>query len=258
MVIPANFNKLRWEALAKANIVFSRPWLDLDSDSARTVLDPFGLLGDVRDKKVLCLASGGGQQSAAFALLGADVTVFDFSPTQLERDVTAAEFYGVAIKTVEGDMRDLAAFEAQSFDIVWQPPSINNVRECGKVITEVSRVLSWGGFYQLEFINPFTMGVDENSWNGEGYLLKNPYIDGAQVTFDNPNWEIWDDEGNCQMVPAPRLVRHSLSTVINSLIDNELNILRFWEQVGTDSKPKSWGHLTSIAPATLGLWCRRR
>ena len=39
---------------------------------------------------VLCLAAGGGQQSVAFALLGANVTVFDLSETQLEHDRLAA------------------------------------------------------------------------------------------------------------------------------------------------------------------------
>ena len=35
---------------------------------------------------VLCLACGGGQQSVALALLNANVTVFDLSEGQLDRD----------------------------------------------------------------------------------------------------------------------------------------------------------------------------
>ena len=45
-------------------------------------------------KKVLCLASGGGQQSAMFALLGADVTVADISQGQLHGVVLAANRTG--------------------------------------------------------------------------------------------------------------------------------------------------------------------
>ena len=74
--------KERWEDLARARIVFSRPALDLDEASARRMLDPRGLLGSVEGKSVLCLAGGGGQQSAAFGLLGARVTVFDISETR--------------------------------------------------------------------------------------------------------------------------------------------------------------------------------
>src|SRR5215213_8220750 len=149
----ARHNKARWEALAKAGIEFSRPWLSLDRDSIREKLDRQGLLGELKGKNVLCLASGGGQQSAAFALLGADVTVLDFCETQLERDRQAAADYGIFVTTVLGDMRDLSALKRSYFDIVWQPPSINNVPEGRKVIEEASRVLKQGGFYYLEFGN---------------------------------------------------------------------------------------------------------
>ena len=38
------------------------------------------------EKKILCLASGGGQQGPILAATGADVTVFDNSTKQLEKD----------------------------------------------------------------------------------------------------------------------------------------------------------------------------
>ena len=90
----ARYNRERWEALAQANIGYSRPILDLDPRSAREVLDPYGIMGDVRGRDILCLAGGGGQQSAAFGLLGARVTVYDLSDTQLARDQEAAAHYG--------------------------------------------------------------------------------------------------------------------------------------------------------------------
>ena len=53
--------------------------LGLDEQSARAYVDSAGLLGDLHDREVLCLAGGGGQQSAAFANLGARVTVLDLT-----------------------------------------------------------------------------------------------------------------------------------------------------------------------------------
>ena len=82
----ARYNKERWEELARANVGFSRPYLDLDLTSAREAVDPEGMIDTFAGKDVLCLAGGGGQQSAAFALLGAKVTVLDLCETQLERD----------------------------------------------------------------------------------------------------------------------------------------------------------------------------
>ena len=82
----AEYNKARWKALAEADALFTRPKLDLDLVSAKELVDPNDRFGEIKEKTVLCLAGGGGQQSAAFALLGANVTVFDISNEQLERD----------------------------------------------------------------------------------------------------------------------------------------------------------------------------
>ena len=73
---------------------------------------------------LLALASGGGQQGPIFAAAGANVTVFDNSPRQLERDRMVAEREGLTnLRTVEGDARDLSMFADQSFDLVFNPVS---------------------------------------------------------------------------------------------------------------------------------------
>ena len=125
----ARFNQKRWDELAQSNVPYSRPMLDLDDDSARDFVDPEGILGDVRSKKVLCLAGGGGHQTAAFGLLGAEVAVLDLTLTQLDRDRQAAQHYGLQIQTCQGDMRDLSRFAADHFDIVHHAHSINFIPE---------------------------------------------------------------------------------------------------------------------------------
>src|ERR1700689_160420 len=72
---------------------------------------------------LLCLASGGGQQGPVLAAAGADVTVFDNSPRQLERDRQVADRDALSVRTVLGDMRDLSAFAAGRFDLVFNPVS---------------------------------------------------------------------------------------------------------------------------------------
>src|SRR5262249_2109595 len=59
--------------------------------------------------EVLCLASGGGQQSPVLAAAGASVTVLDNSPMQLAQDRLVADRDGLTIQTVQGDMADLSA-----------------------------------------------------------------------------------------------------------------------------------------------------
>lgn len=254
----STYNKTRWEALAQANVVFSRPALNLTAAGARQLLDPQKLMGDVADKQVLCLASGGGQQSVAFALLGAQVTVFDFAETQLQRDRDAAAHYGFAIHLVQGDMRDLSCFAENSFDVVWQPPSINYVPDVCRVFGEVARVLRHGGLYHLDCDNPFSMGLDERDWNGAAYPLNRPYADGVEVERANPCWEVWDEEGNCIMMPAPRQFRHTLGTVVNGLIQQDFMILGLWEETGAnlEAAPGTWDQFVRVAPPIFSLWSR--
>ena len=83
-------NRKRWNELARANVEYSRPFLDFTIEEAKIYVYRHGILKDVADKQVLCLASGGGQDSVAFGLLGADVTVYDLSDVQLEHDRQAA------------------------------------------------------------------------------------------------------------------------------------------------------------------------
>ncbi len=258
------YNKNRWEELAQSNVQFSRPRLDLDEANARELVDSQGLVGDLQDKKVLCLASGGGQQSAAFGLLGAQVTVFDLAETQLERDRQAAAHFGFQIRTIQGDMRDLSPFMQDEFDIVWQSYSINFIPEVQNVLREVNRVLRPRGLYYLEFSNPFTFqSVDDEGWDGKSYPLKLPYIDGQEVTSLVPGWGTWDVErspGEWVKVEGPKEFRHRLSTVINGLIRQHFVILGAWEEASGDpnAKPGSWEHYITYAPPWLKVWSQLR
>jgi ubiquinone/menaquinone biosynthesis C-methylase UbiE len=136
----ARINRERWNALARANVEYSRPFLDFTPEQAAQYVYRHGVIKDVTGKRVLCLASGGGQDSAAFGLLGADVTVFDLSDVQLERDRQAADHHGYPIVTLQGDMRDLSVFPSQTFDIVWQVYSINFIPTVQDLFTGVRRV----------------------------------------------------------------------------------------------------------------------
>ena len=103
----------------------------------------------------LCLACGGGQQGPVLAAAGANVTVFDNSPRQLDQDRFVAEREGLTnLKTVEGDMRDLSAFADESFDFIFHPVSNLFIHEIRPVWREAYRVLRHGGTMLAGFMNP--------------------------------------------------------------------------------------------------------
>jgi ubiquinone/menaquinone biosynthesis C-methylase UbiE len=109
---------------------------------------------DLNGLKVLCLASGGGQQAPIFAALGAEVTLLDASPKQLAQDEYVARRENLKIRFVEGDMADLSAFENKSFELIFNPPSTLFVPELAPIWHECYRVLDEGGLFMTGFLNP--------------------------------------------------------------------------------------------------------
>ncbi len=106
---------------------------------------PHEWFGDLKNKKVLGLASGGGQQMPVFSKLGAECTVFDYSDRQLEADKAVAEREGYRIEIIKGDMSKTLPFEDDSFDIIFHPVSNNYVENVYHIWNECYRVLKKGG-----------------------------------------------------------------------------------------------------------------
>ena len=110
--------------------------------------------GDIRDKDVLGLASGGGQQVPIFAAAGARVTSFDNSPQQLAKDRLVAERENLHIHYEQGDMADLSRFEDESFDLIFHPVSNVFSQHILPVWQHCARVLRPGGRLLSGFMNP--------------------------------------------------------------------------------------------------------
>ena len=116
---------------------------------------PFDWFPPMPDLNVLALACGGGQQGPVFAAAGANVTVFDNSPRQLERDMEVATREGLAnLGIVEGDARNLGMFADESFDFIFHPVSNVFIPEIRPIWKEAFRVLRRGGFMLAGFMNP--------------------------------------------------------------------------------------------------------
>lgn len=263
-------NESRWDKLVQSDVPCGRLRVDLNPQKAKEWLDKDGILGDLENKKVLCLASGGGQQSIGFALLGADVTVVDFSSEQLKKDKAVSEKFSESIRIIKSDMRDLSMFSDNEFDIVYQPYSINYISETAKVFDGVARVTKVGGIYHLMFHNPFVHGTwkdgcwgsqwdKKDLWNGKGYPIWQPYKDGHEIQTNDPNWNFSDTRGNEVKVKSPQEFKHTLSTILNGLTERGFRLLKFDEQKGGDydSEPGTWDHYIAVAPSWLYLWMKK-
>ena len=106
---------------------------------------PHEWLGVLEGKKILGLASGGGQQMPTFAARGAICTVLDYSLLQLESERMVAEREGYDIRIIRGDMTKPLPFANDEFDIIFHPVSNCYVEEVRPIWKECYRILKPGG-----------------------------------------------------------------------------------------------------------------
>lgn len=151
----------------------------------------------LKGAQVLCLASGGGQQGPLLAAAGAQVTVLDNSPRQLDRDREVAQREGLDIRLVEGDMRDLSIFPDESFDLIFHPISNLFVPEVRPVWREAYRVLRPGGVLLAGFNNPVLYIFDYDVELRESKLEVRyalPYADAQDLPAGQLAQRIADEE----------------------------------------------------------------
>ncbi len=141
---------------------------------------------DLKGLRILCLASGGGQQGPILAAAGAEVTVVDLSEKQLEQDRFVAERDNLQLTVVKGDMTDLSFLENESFDVIVHPVSNVFVENVLPVWKEAARVLKEGGTLISGFTNPLLYLFDDEQ-EEKGILdVKNsiPYSPLEMLTKD--------------------------------------------------------------------------
>lgn len=106
---------------------------------------PHSWFGELRGKRLLGLASGGGQQMPIFAALGAVCTVLDYSERQLASERMVARREGYDIEILRGDMTKPLPFADGSFDLIFHPVSNCYVEAVEPIWRECFRVLKPGG-----------------------------------------------------------------------------------------------------------------
>ena len=100
---------------------------------------------ELKNKKLLGLACGGGQQMPVFTALGADCTVLDYSDGQLNNEKFVAEREGYKINIVKADMSKKLPFDNDSFDIIFHPVSNCYIEDVYHLWNECYRILKKGG-----------------------------------------------------------------------------------------------------------------
>ena len=156
-----------------------------------TKIVPHDWFGDLKGKKVLGLASGGGQQMPIFTALGAECTVLDYSDAQCNSERLVAQREGYRIEILQADMTKPLPFPDESFDLIFHPVSNCYVEEVEPIFKECYRILKKGGI----FLGGYDIGInylfDEDEQEVKRGLPFNPLKDPAlyELSMEN-DWGI--------------------------------------------------------------------
>lgn len=134
---------------------------------------------EMKNAKILGLASGGGQQMPIFTALGAKCTVLDYSKKQIESEIEVAKRENYHIETLQADMTKRLPFDDESFDLIFHPVSNCYVEDVYSIWKECYRVLKKGGILLSGLDNGinFAFDTDEDDKTIKFKLPWNPLKD---------------------------------------------------------------------------------
>lgn len=199
----------------------------------------------IKGLDILCLASGGGQQGPILAAAGANVTVFDNSPRQLELDRLVAEREGLIIQLVEGDAADLSMLADETFDVVFNPCSTVFMKDVRPVWKEAFRVLRHCGYLMTGLMNPIHYIFDLPKMDKDILEIRHsiPYSDLESLSTDDLREQVLEKGW-------PVEFGHSLTDLLGGQCEAGFQIVNMYEDNMKDS-PLARYHPSYIATCAV-------
>lgn len=130
----------------------------IKADPIKRIGKAIDYMGDVDGKRIANLLGSNGNKAVALALLGADVTVVDFSSENEKYAMELAASSGVQIRYVLSDILNLPAeLQLSNFDIVYMEHGILHYFQDLRVLFQVVQaLLREGGILVLQDFHPIT------------------------------------------------------------------------------------------------------
>ena len=142
---------------------------------------PHEWVGDVKDKRILGLASGGGQQMPILAARGACCTVLDYSDSQIKSERMVAKREKYSIEIIKGDMTKPLPFADGTFDMIIHPVSNCYARDVRAIWRECYRVLKPGGVLIAGMDNGVNFMFDSDETYVVNHFPFDPLSDPGQM-----------------------------------------------------------------------------
>lgn len=146
-----------------------------------------GVLGDVADRDVLEVGSGGGQCSRWVLARGGRPVGLDLSHRQLQHSRRIDEATGLRVPTVLGTATHLPFADA-SFDVVFSSfGALQFVHDIERAVAETARVLRPGGRFAFSITHPTRWMFPDDPGEGgltvtQSYWDRTPYVEVDDAT----------------------------------------------------------------------------
>lgn len=176
-----------------------------------------GLLGDVKDKKILHLQCHFGQDSISLARSGAQVTGVDLSDASILQAKDLADKCGVAVNFIESDVLQLDKVLDEKFDIVFTSyGTVGWLDDLSKWAEIIQHFLGPQGRLVMVDFHPVVWMFDNDFQKIQyRYFKSEPIVEIKKETYTDG--ELSDETKTVSW-------NHGLSEIIHSLLESGLKL----------------------------------
>ncbi|MFQ6020594.1 MAG: class I SAM-dependent methyltransferase [Candidatus Aenigmatarchaeota archaeon] len=182
--------KKSWEKISEIyqKEFYYNVWPKMDADEIM-------LLKNIKNKRILDIGCGGGQESIILAKKGAIVTGIDFSKKQIEFAKKLAKKEKVKVNFLIKNIERLDMFPKNSFDIVYSSYALQYIENLKRVFKEVYKILKPKGIFILALDHPIFLSGNWMKYKGKKcFLIGNYFKRGKRY------WK-WEFKGGKIKVP---------------------------------------------------------
>jgi 2-polyprenyl-3-methyl-5-hydroxy-6-metoxy-1,4-benzoquinol methylase len=247
-------NRANWDERVESHLIAygANAFAD-DPDALSKVVEddlsemsPYLPGGSASGLKLLHLQCHIGTDTLSWARLGADVVGTDFSAEAIRAARTLADRAQVSARFEQCANEDAPAILNDTFDVVYT--SVGVLMWLPRLDTwaaAVHQLLKPGGVFYVRDSHPVLHAIDQDRTDGL-LVLRQPYFETDQPSRDDSGTTYAGDD---LQVGSPTTYEwsHSLSEVIQSLIDAGLRIISF-----TEGKTLPWRALPSLVESPDG------
>jgi SAM-dependent methyltransferase len=148
-----------------------------------------GLLGDLRQRRLLQLGWEGPEQALTLVKAGAALVVVDPSSQAIGSARRLSDSEEVKLDLHQGDIADLAFLRADSMDFAYASGALSRAQDLRRVFRQVNRVLRPGGVFLVRVGHPVAAMLDATT---EPPSVRQSYFSGT--LSGSPSGRVWTVE----------------------------------------------------------------